>query len=116
MSDEIRPNDTNKPGTEEASYVPASIYKRVWAWVGIVYMVIIVLLVTYFMATWTFLTGIAGIMLFPALGGFSIVKAIQAKKMECVADKIGPLIWSALSGILCLFCLIWGVTQVIALL
>lgn len=116
MSDEIRPNDIKKPGTEEPSYVPASIYKRVWAWVGIVYMVIIVLLITYFMATWTFLTGIAGIMLFPALGGFCVVKAIQAKKMEFAADKMGPIIWSALSGILCIACLIRGISQVIAIL
>ncbi len=116
MSDEIRPNDTDKPGTEEASYVPASIYKRVWAWVGIVYMVILVLLVTYFLATWTFLTGIAGIMLFPALGGFCVVKAIQAKRMEFAADKVGPVIWSVVSGILCVVCLIWGIAQAVTAL
>ncbi len=102
-------------GTEEASYVPASIYKRVWAWVGVVYMVILILLVTYFFATWTFLTGLTGIMLFPVLGGFAVVKGIQAKQLEFAADKVGPIFWCILSGILCLASLNWGIWQVIAL-
>ncbi len=113
MSDQrdINPSQ-DETGTEEStSYVPASIYKRVWAWVGVVYMVIIVLLVTYFMATWTFLTGITGIMLFPVLGGFSVVKGIQAKRLEYAADKIGPIFWSVFSGVLCVACLIWGAWQ-----
>ena len=115
MSDEIRPNDINKPGTEEDSYVPASIYKRVWAWVGVVYMVIIVCLVTYYIATTTLLTGLTGVMLFPALGGFAVVKGIQAAKMDCAADRVGPIFWSILSGILSIICLVWGIRQVFAL-
>lgn len=115
MNEELKNNPSQNPeetGTEEhKSYVPASIYKRVWAWVGVIYMVIIVLLMTYYIATWTFLTGITGIMLFPALGGFSIVKGIQAKKMEYKADKVMPMFWCILSGILCVICLIWGIWQ-----
>jgi hypothetical protein len=115
MSDLNRPNQNEETGTEEESYVPASIYKRVWAWVGVVYMVIIVLLLTYLFATWRFLTGIPGIMLFPVLGGFSVVKGIQAHEMTCTADRITPIFWSILSGIACIASLIWGITQVIAL-
>jgi hypothetical protein len=114
MSDQIRPNQTEETGTEENSYVPASIYKRVWAWVGVVYMVIIVLLLTYLFATWHFLTGITGIMLFPVLGGFSVVKGIQAHEMTCTADRITPIFWSVLSGLACIAALIWGILQVIA--
>jgi hypothetical protein len=116
MSEETRnPKEPTTPGTEETSYVPASVYKRVWAWVGVVYMVILVLLITYYFATWTFLTGIGGVMLFPVLGGFSVVKGIQAHEMEHAADRVGPIFWSVLSGILCVICLIWGIFQVIAL-
>ena len=118
MSEEFKNNpNQNETGTEESeSYVPASVYKRVWAWVGVIYMVIIVLLTTYFIATWTFLTGITGIMLFPALGGFSIVKGIQAHRLEYKADKIGPVFWCILSGLLCIVCLIWGITQLMQVL
>ncbi len=103
-------------GTEEVSYVPSSIYKRVWAWVGVIYMLIITLLVTYFFATWTFLGGITGIMLFPALGGFSVVKGIQAKRAESSAEKLPSLFWCILSGALCLGCLNWGLWQLLQVL
>ena len=43
--------------------------KRIWAWVGVVYMVIIVLLITYLFATAKLLQGIGGLMVLPALGG-----------------------------------------------
>lgn len=115
MSENLNQAPTPEKTTEEnPGYIPASIYKRVWAWVGVVYMVIITLLVTYFIATWTFLTGLAGIMLFPVLGGFAVVKGIQAHRMEYAADKVGPIVWSALSAALCIVCLVWGITQVMA--
>ena len=50
-------------------YVPASPLKRIWAWVGVVYMVIIVFLMTYMYGTGTYLHGIASLMVIPALGG-----------------------------------------------
>ena len=50
----------------------ASPLKRVWAWVGVVYMVILVLLVTFFYATGHFLTGIGGVMVAPALAGAAV--------------------------------------------
>ncbi len=43
--------------------------QRLWAWVGVVYMVILVLLTTYALARGAYLGGIAGIMLAPALAG-----------------------------------------------
>lgn len=43
--------------------------KRLWAWVGIAYMVILVLLMTYSLATGGFLNGIGPLMLSPALAG-----------------------------------------------
>jgi hypothetical protein len=44
-----------------------------------------------------------------------VVKGIQAHEMEHAADRVGPIFWSVLSGILCIICLIWGIFQVIAL-
>ncbi len=45
---------------------------RIWAMVGVVYMVIIVLLVTFGMSTGRYLTGIGGLMILPALGGAAV--------------------------------------------
>lgn len=45
--------------------------KRIWAMAGVVYMVILTLLVTYFIATTRLLTGIPGIMTFPAAAALS---------------------------------------------
>ena len=47
--------------------------KRIWAMMGVVYMVIIFLLTTYWIATTTLIRGITGILLFPAAG--ALVKA-----------------------------------------
>ena len=70
MSDER--NKTPGSSQEEQPgepYTPASPLKRIWAWVGVVYMVIIVFLMTYMYGTGTYLQGIAALMLIPALGG-----------------------------------------------
>ena len=69
---EIRPDpETTSAPEQPAPFVPAPVSRRIWAWMGIVYMVIIIFLITYWMATTTFLSGITGIMLFPLLGALS---------------------------------------------
>ncbi|MCD7829661.1 MAG: hypothetical protein LUG58_04410 [Clostridiales bacterium] len=45
--------------------------KRIWAMMGVVYMVIIILLMVYWMATMDLISGITGIMLFPAFAALS---------------------------------------------
>lgn len=45
--------------------------KRIWAMMGVVYMVIIVLLMVYWMATMKLMSGITGIMVFPAFAALS---------------------------------------------
>lgn len=65
MSEENKlPEEENKE-----PIVYASPMKRIWAWVGIAYMLIIVFLITYLLAFGSFLKGIGGIMICPALGG-----------------------------------------------
>ena len=49
----------------------ASPLKRIWAWVGVVYMVFLACLVTYSLAFGAFLRGIGGIMVAPALAGMA---------------------------------------------
>lgn len=48
---------------------PTSVHARIWAWVGVVYMLILVLLMTYMLAHSHYLQGIGGLMVIPALGG-----------------------------------------------
>lgn len=64
--DENRAQNDEKP-TGPVKY--ASPMQRLWAWVGVVYMVILVLLSTYGLAHGSFLQGIGGLMLAPALCG-----------------------------------------------
>ena len=51
--------------------VYASPLKRVWAWVGVAYMVIVVLLMTYMFANGAYLNGIAPLMFIPAVAGLA---------------------------------------------
>ena len=44
---------------------------RIWAMMGVVYMVIIVLLMLYWMATMKLISGVTGLMVFPAFGALS---------------------------------------------
>lgn len=59
-------HDKNHPA-DTVTY--ASPLKRIWAWVGVAYMVIAVCLITYVLAFASFLRGIGGLMVCPALGG-----------------------------------------------
>ena len=64
--------DKNEPKIEEQPVQPvkyATPLQRLWAWVGVVYMVILVLLSTYALSHGAYLRGIGGLMLSPALCG-----------------------------------------------
>lgn len=69
MADEHNKTPQEQDEQPREPYIPASPLKRIWAWVGVVYMVIIVLLMTYMYGTGTYLHGIASLMVIPALGG-----------------------------------------------
>lgn len=64
------PNELNEQ-EEQEPYVPSPVSRRIWAWMGLVYAVIIMLLLTYWIATGSLIEGITGIMLFPLLGAMS---------------------------------------------
>lgn len=62
-------NKTPQEGTESQEIKYATPMQRLWAWVGVVYMVILVLLSTYALSHGSYMKGIGGIMLAPGLCG-----------------------------------------------
>ncbi len=67
MPDEKR--DPSAPSEEQSPAVYAGPLKRVWAWVGVVYMLVLTALVTYALSFGAYLHGIGGLLVSPALGG-----------------------------------------------
>ena len=63
--------NTNLPGgrLSQGAHFLRLPMKRIWAWVGVAYMVIIVFLMTYMYAKGVYLNNIASLMVIPALGG-----------------------------------------------
>ena len=110
MSD--RPNPSPNSGEEKPSYTPASPVKRALAWMGIVYMVILVLLTTYNMATGEPIHNIPGILLFPACGGLAAVCFLRGREIK----KLPLLILGVLATVACAFNLVTGVLSLVAAL
>ena len=83
-------------GTEggQPSYQPASFNRRVIAWVGVAYMVILVLSTTYMIATAQSLSGTAGLLLVPAAVGGGVIL------LRRFAQSKGAL-WLLLTAICC---------------
>lgn len=54
--------------------------QRVWAWVGVVYMLALVLLSTYGLAHGAFIRGIGGLMLSPALMGLGVTVILRYRQ------------------------------------
>ena len=66
-----------EPHNEDNGYTPASPVKRTLAWIGVVYMVILVALITYFYFTATMLGGLGPLLTVPGLVGLGIVSIIS---------------------------------------
>lgn len=87
----------------------ASPVKRLWAWVGVVYMVILVLFSTYSMARGHALTGTAGLLLSPALvglGGTALLRYRQGMGRgglwACILVAGGAFalaVWNLIQGV-----------------
>ena len=65
------------PRDEDNGYTPASPVKRALAWIGVVYMVILVALTTYFYFTATMLSGLGPLLTIPGLVGLGVVSIIS---------------------------------------
>ena len=76
-------HDNNLPMEEEqSSYIPASFEKRVAAWVGVVYMIMLTLSVTFMIATGEVLQGTATLLLPPAAVGVAVVAIRRYRRGE----------------------------------
>ena len=62
---------------DDAGYTPASPVKRALAWIGVVYMVILVALTTYFYFTATMLGGLGPLLTVPGLVGLGVVSIVS---------------------------------------
>ena len=90
-------------------YTPASPIKRTLAWMGVVYMVILVLLTTYNLATGAPLRGIPGILLFPACGGLAVVSALKSREQR----RPGLLVLAVLASLACIVNLVLGIASLL---
>ncbi len=111
--------DAPEQPEEEQPFVPSPVSRRIWAWMGLAYAVIAMLLITYWIATTTFLSGITGLMLFPLLGalaaqGFNNTRLCRRGERQ---GKPWLLLTTAiLMGLLALVNLVLGVFQLVAAL
>ena len=77
MSNETNHPEENKENNQDKGYTPASPVKRAMAWMGVVYMVIIVALTTYIYAFGAPLNNLAPLLAIPALVGLGIISILS---------------------------------------
>lgn len=103
-------SDINTPETqpENEGYTPASPVKRALAWIGAVYMVILVALMTYFYFTASMLSGLGPLLTVPGLVGLGIV-AIVSYRTAGRPDKQAAMVLAAVCWLLALLTLPIGI-------
>lgn len=111
---------TPEPTGEEAPapFVPSPVSRRIWAWMGVAYVLIVMILITYWIATTQFLTGITGILLFPVLAALcaqGINNHHLAKAGRHGGNPSTLLATAVIMGLLALSALVWGVLQLLGL-
>ena len=93
---------------EEQGYTPASPVKRALAWVGVVYMVILLALMTYFYFTASMLSGLGPLLTIPGLVGLGIV-SILSWRTTGQPGKKAAIVLAAVCWILALLTLPVGI-------
>ena len=93
---------------EEQGYAPASPVKRALAWIGVVYMVILVALMTYFYFTASMLVGLGPLLTIPGLVGLGLV-AIISYRTTGQPSKQAAWVLAALCWLLALLTLPVGI-------
>jgi len=108
-------SEVNKPDQpEQERYTPASPVKRALAWIGIVYMVILVALTTYmYFSAGVALTGIAPLLAVPGLVGLGIVGLISHRTTGS-PSKRGAWILAAICWLVSVWFLIPGIAGLLA--
>lgn len=117
MSD--KPELNHQPESMEEQYIPSPVSRRIWAWMGIVYMIILMILITYWIAKTQFMTNLTGIMLFPLLGALS-AQGFNNVRLCRKGERSGnvPLLAATaiVMGIIALTTLAFGILQLITAL
>ena len=80
------------PQDEQQGYTPAPPVKRALAWIGVVYMVILVALMTYFYFTASMLTGLGPLLTIPGLVGLGIVAVLSYRTTGQPSKKAAVLL------------------------
>lgn len=106
---EPKNSPNQEPEEEREPYVPASPAKRTLAWMGVIYMVILVILVTYNITTGAPLQGSPGILAAPACGALAVLSFLQFRK-----QRQGRLLALGIAaGIACAGSLILGIADLL---
>ena len=93
---------------EDQGYTPASPVKRALAWIGVVYTVILVALMTYFYFTASMLSGLGPLLTIPGLVGLGIV-AILSCRTTGQPDKKAAMVLAVVCWLLALLSLPIGI-------
>ena len=91
----------NTPGGGELDpYTPASPAKRILAWVGVAYMVIIILLNLYaFTNQWGMIRGIGPLMLCPAVAGLGVLSVVRYRSGQSRGGRVGAVLMVGLCAV-----------------
>lgn len=118
MSEEKKTGPEGAPEQQDGpGYIPASPTKRVLAWMGIVYMVLIIALSTYGLATGTVLHGLAGLMLAPAFGALAVIQLLKAGQLRRAGLSWGgAAALGVVAALVCLYSLADGLLSLTAVL
>ncbi|MCI8476888.1 MAG: hypothetical protein HFE97_00860 [Oscillospiraceae bacterium] len=81
---------------------PTSPIKRILAWVGVVYMVLLVLLNFYALSQGTYLRGIGSLLVLPGTAGLAVISGYQIKQDSQRGHR---MLW----GLLAVACLILSI-------
>ena len=115
--DDFTPRPEEEAEQETVPFVPSPVSRRIWAWMGVIYVLLILVLLTYWIATTRFITGITGLLLFPVLGALcaqGINNFYRARRGEHSGTPALLLTTALLMGLLALSALVWGIFQAVA--
>lgn len=119
MAEPEKRNPEETEAVEHPPFVPAPVSRRIWAWMGVGYALLAMVLITYWIATSTFLSGITGIMLFPLLAALcaqGIHNFLLCRRGERPGNPALLLVTALLMGAVALGALILGVIQLLSAL
>ena len=105
--------EPEKRPDDELGYTPASPVKRTLAWIGLVYMVIIVALTTYYFYTGSMLGNLAPLLTVPGLIGLGILGLVSCRSTGR-PGKVPALLLAAVCWLLALATLPLGIAGLLS--